>query len=163
MIHLRLILGAALVVLPIPAMAGPAAVMLTAITPANDGSPPAPVFEVSVTFSGPVALKSFSVTGPRGESSLEQVLLAYGEKIAVSDSYTIPLKTPVAAVGRYSIDMMTWEAQTRTSSSRSTSFAIGSPAELEVYDEELARFDEAERTRKAEEEASADAEAGAAQ
>ena len=30
MIHLRLILGAALVVLPIPAMAGPAAVMLTA-------------------------------------------------------------------------------------------------------------------------------------
>ena len=158
MIHLRLILAAALVALPVSAIAGPAPATLTAITPANDAPVPAPIFKVSATFSGPVELKSLSVTGPRGESSLEQVLVEYGEKVLVSDSYTIPLKIPVAAVGRYSIDMMTWESGTKTSSSRSTSFAIGSAAELEAYDEELARFDEAERVRKEEAEAKADAE-----
>ena len=157
MIHLRLIMAAALVALPVPAVAGPAPATLMTITPANDAPVPAPIFKVSATFSGPVELKSLSVTGPRGESSLEQVLVEYGEKVPVSNSYTIPLKIPVAAVGRYSIDMMTWEAGTKTSSSRSTSFAIGSAAELDAYDEELAKFDEAERARKEEDEAKAEA------
>ncbi len=159
--HLRLMLAAAFLAqlspaMTGPAMAGPAPATLTSITPANDAPVPAPVINVNVTFSGPVELKSLSVTGPRGENSLEQVLVEYGEKVPVSNTYTIPLKIPVAAVGRYSIDVMTWEARTKTSSSRSTSFAIGSPAELEAYDEELAKFEEAERLRKEEEEAKAD-------
>ncbi len=149
--HLRLTLAAAFLAQSLPAMAGPAPATLTSITPDNVAPVPAPVFKMSVTFSGPVELKSLSVTGPRGESSLEQVLVEYGEKGPVSNTFTIPLKIPVAAVGRYSIDLMTWEARTKTSSSRSTSFAIGSAAELEAYDEGLARFEDAERMRKEEE------------
>lgn len=154
--HLRLIVAAAFLAQSLPAIAGPSPATLSSISPDNVAPVPAPVFKVSVTFSDPVELKSLSLTGPRGESSLEQVLVEYGEKVPLSNTYTIPLKIPVAAVGRYSIDMMTWEARTKTSSSRSTSFAIGSPAELEAYDEELARFEEAERLRKEEEEAKAE-------
>lgn len=154
--HLRLMLAAAFLAQTLPAMAGPAPAKLSSITPDNVAPVPTPVFKVSVTFSGPVELKSLSVTGPRGESGLEQMLVEYGEKVPVSNTHTIPLKIPVAAVGRYSIDMMTWEARTKTSSSRSTSFAIGSPAELEAYDEELAKFEEAGRLRKEEEEAKAE-------
>jgi len=156
--HLRLILAAAFLAQSLPAMAGPSPATLSSISPENVAPVPAPVSKVSVTFSDPVELKSLSVTGPRGESSLEQVLVEYGEKVPVSNAYTIPLKIPVAAIGRYSIDMMTWEARTKTSSSRSTSFAIGSPAELGAYDEELAKFEEAERLRKEEEEAKAEEE-----
>lgn len=159
--HLRLILAATFLAQSLPAMAGPAKAgpapaTLGSITPDNAAPVPAPVFKVSFTFSGPVELKSLSVTGPRGESSLEQVLVEYGEKVPVSSTYTVPLKIPVAAVGRYSIDLMTWEAGTKTSSSRSTSFAIGTASELEAYDEELAKFEEAERLRKEEEEAKAE-------
>jgi|GEM_PF-6295588 len=161
MIVVRRILAATLLIAAAPAMAGPPSASLTAMTPANDAPMNAPVFKVTATFSGPVELKSLSVTGPRGESSLEQVLVEYGEKHPIANAYTFPLKIPVAAVGRYSINYMTWEARTKTSNSGSTSFAIGSAAELEEYDAALEKFDEAERVRKAEEEAKAEAEAEA--
>lgn len=163
LIALRPILAASLLIATAPATAGPPSASLTAMTPANDAPLTAPVFKVTATFSGPVELKSLRVTGPRGESSLEQVLVEYGEKHPVAKTYTFPLKMPVAAVGRYSIDYMTWEARTKTSNSGSTSFAIGSAAELEEYDAALETLDEAERAREAEEEAKAEAEAEAGQ
>lgn len=157
------LLGVAQLAAATPAMAGPPLASLTSMTPTNDAPMTGPVFKVTATFSAPVELKSLSVTGPRGESSLEQVLVEYGEKHPIANTYTFPLKIPVAAVGRYSIAYMTWEARTKTSNSGSTSFAIGSAAELEEYDAALEKFDEAERARKAEEEAKAASEAETAQ
>lgn len=143
-----------------PAVAAPQAARIIAASPANGDRTEAPVSAITFTFSNPVKLQSLQISGPRGENSLQQVLVADGETVPLAASYTYPLKIPVAAVGRYEVDLMAWEAKTKTSISISYAFMIGTNDQINEYDEITARFDEAERLKK-EAEAASDAEPSA--
>ncbi|MFM5907492.1 MAG: copper resistance protein CopC [Novosphingobium sp.] len=137
-----------------PALAAPNAATIIAASPANGDRTENPVSAIGFTFSSPVKLESLRISGPRGESSQQQVLVADGEAVPLAASYTYPLKTPVTAVGRYQVDLMAWEAKTRTSISISYAFAIGTNDQINEYDEITAKFDDAERQRKEAEAAS---------
>ncbi|WP_310532716.1 copper resistance protein CopC [Novosphingobium sp.] len=130
-----------------PAVAAPKSATIIAVSPANGDRTESPVTAISFAFSNPVKLESLRVRGPRGENSLEQVLVADGETVPLAASYNYPLRVPVAAVGRYEVALMAWEARTKTSISISYAFAIGTNEQINEYDEITARFDDAERLK----------------
>lgn len=129
------------------ALAAPKSATIIAASPANGDRTESPVSVINFTFSNPVKLESLRISGPRGESSQQQVLVADGEMVPLSATYSYPLKTPVAAVGRYEVDLMAWEAKTKTSISISYAFSIGTNDQINEYDEITAKFNEAERLK----------------
>ncbi len=117
---------------------------IVSVTPANDGRVNSPVASVSFAFSAPVKLESLRVSGPRGAGSQNQILVADGDIVPLSPTYSYPLKSPLTAVGRYWIDFMAWDAKSKTSYARSYSFGLGSKEQLNAYDMEMATWDEAQ-------------------
>lgn len=117
---------------------------IVSVTPANDGRVDHSVASVSFAFSAPVKLESLRVSGPRGDNSQNQILVADGEAVPMSATYNYPLKSPLTAVGRYWIDLMAWDAKSKTSYSRSFSFGLGSKDQLNAYDIEMATWVEAQ-------------------
>jgi hypothetical protein len=128
---------------------------IVAASPANGDRTELPVSAIDFTFSQPVKLESLRISGPRGEDSLEQILVADGQAVPITASYKYPLKLPISAIGRYWIDLMAWEEATKTSISISYAFAIGTNEQLSAYDEVTAKYNEAEEKKAADKASSA--------
>ena len=117
---------------------------IVSVTPINGGRVNNYMATVGFAFSGPVKLESLRVSGPRGNDSQNQILVADGDIVPLSATYSYPLKSPVTTVGRYWIDLMAWDEKSRTSYSHSYSFGVGSAESLDAYDIEMGQWDEAQ-------------------
>lgn len=117
---------------------------LVSVTPANDSRVDNSVTAVGFAFSGPVKLESLRVSGPRGANSQNQILVADGDIVPLSATFSYPLPVPLTQVGRYWIDFMAWDAKSKTSYSRSYSFGLGSKEQLSAYDIEMVTWDAAQ-------------------
>ena len=117
---------------------------IVSVTPANGDRVDNYVATVGFAFSAPVKLETLRVSGPRGAHSKNQILVADGDIVPLSATFSYPLKSPVSVVGRYWIDLMAWDEKSRTSYSHSYSFGVGSAESLHAYDIDMATWDEAQ-------------------